>query len=98
MATEDLTTQTSASWQLTGKGHERTVTEKAQGLYQEHCAGPCATYKVHPAVFRAAAERIVQLEEQTKELLGEVTFWKHESDGHAADARYWEGRFKTETA
>ncbi len=75
--------------------HELLVIKKAQDLYKEHQDGPCVgNCKVSPATFRSAAEQIVRLEKKAVELATEITYWHKESDGHLADARYFEGKLK----
>lgn len=109
MGTEQLTTQTKATYRLTRGEHGAQVAEEAQRLFFEHQRHTDAGSGVSttpagrptPATFRAAAERIVTLEEavrdrdkQIVDLHDEVTHWHQEADGHAADARYWENKYQ----
>ena len=102
--TEHLTTKTAASYRVTRGEHGTQVAEEAERLYNEHLASGVG-HVASPAMFRAAAERIVTLEEavrdrdkQIVELHDEITHLHGEVDGHASDATYYENKWREATA
>ena len=104
--TEHLTTKTAASYRVTRGEHGTQVAEEAERLNAEHSIlCPDGFCQETASGFRAAAERIVTLEEavrerdnQIVELHEEVTHLHHEADGAHADARYWEAKFAGATS
>lgn len=104
--TEHLTTKTAASYRVTRGEHGTQVAEEAERLNAEHSIlCPDGFCQETASGFRAAAERIVTLEESVRdrdkqivELHDEITHLRGEVDGHASDATYYEAKWREVTA
>ncbi len=112
MSTEQLSTSTKATHAIERGHFGRKVIDEAQRLYTEHWlhvreSGSTSTTPAgnpSPATFRAAAERIVTLEEAVRdrdrklvEAHEETAHWRLEADGHAGDATYYEAKWREST-